>query len=298
MNNEVLLVASSNNGGLSIILDNSKVLEVDSKSTTGLEYHGGKVYRAIQKSTTLELIVYSQNGIKKRFYSKIKDVHDIKFFKGKLYVVSTGSNEIFVLNENLDVEKILKYDGTGDSWHLNCLMIYDNKLYCSAFCEIKEHYKYKGNTFKSGFVFEIESLDKIITKLSQPHSPFYYKNHIYICNSETKEVLIKNLNNELSDKIGFENYTRGLYINNDIAYIGLSKSRTNTEPNEKGKIIKYDLNNSKEIESIKINFDEVYDIKCIDKKLVDIIVKHPYKTRLIDYIRYKVEKLMNKKYKN
>lgn len=294
MHNTLLLVSSSNNGGLSIIDSNGEVRKVDSKNTTGLEVYGDRVYRAIQKSDYLELIVYSEDKVFTKFFPKIKDIHDIKVIHGKLYLVSTGSNQIYVLDEQLKEEKVYTFDGQGDSWHINCLMTIDNAIYCSSFCELKEHYQYKGNTLQNGFIFNINTLKKITTGLSQPHSPFFDSHFIYTCNSENKELIVKDLDNQIVKTIDFGHYTRGLYIDKGYAYIGLSKNRNSRNIHESAKVLQYDLNNFNAIQEFNIPFDEVYDIKAINEKHANIIIEHPYKKTLLHRIELNFLRLLTK----
>lgn len=271
-----LLISSSNGGGLFILLDDMHGVKIDSKSTTGLDCSEGNVYRAIQRNAGFELLIYSVQGVEKRFYPEIQDVHDIKMFHKELYVVSTGSNEVVVLDENLHIGRKRSFDVGGDSWHLNCLTEMNDRLYCSAFCEISAPYQYKGRTLNSGFLFDVETGERILTGLSQPHSPVASGSLIYICNSELKEVIVKDHHDQLVQNIPLGGYTRGLHIEGDLAYIGTSKNRAAPDTQSAGQVRIVDLRSLEIQSTVLLPFNEIYDIKPVDEELVKVVLEHPY----------------------
>jgi len=219
-----ILISSPNNGGLSILCDN-KITYIDDLNTVGLYFYDKKLFRCLQIEPLI-LIIYEETKILKLTYPEIKDVHDVACFGNSMYIVSTGTNEIFEISLiDYKVIKSHKYNGEGDAWHLNCLCINNDSVYVSAFCNFKEHYSYKGKTKENGFLIDLNTSKIILSNLSQPHSPIIIDDSLFICNSEEKTLVIKNLKSNKIKKIAFANYTRGIDCDDKYIYVGLSSSR-------------------------------------------------------------------------
>jgi len=266
----------SGSGGLCIISD-SQVNLRDPYATTGMAFYQDTFYRCIQKQEYLELVTYRTEGVSSEYFIRIKDIHDLAPFQGKLYAVSTGSNEIYEINKDLEYSDVIKFPGEGDAWHLNCLTVVEGKLYCSAFCDDPRHYNYKGRTKDNGFVIDVFSGDILMDGLSQPHSPLFHDGKLFVCNSECRSLVARDMQSGLIDEVIFNGYTRGLHIENDIAYVGLSKSRGSSDPNESARIVLYDLRKRSVLTEWRIPFDEVYEIKALDDVVADRLLSHAYK---------------------
>ena len=114
--------------------------------------------------------------------------------------------------------------------HINDLCLHKDRLYLSShsYCDREKSYVKKGIITKLDE--KLHSLD-VIEGFEQPHSPFSYKNRLFICSSaiacvmsiDTEEKSIK-----LEYK-GIDAYTRGIVNTEKFLYIGTSFSvgRTN-----------------------------------------------------------------------
>ena len=261
MNNTNVLISSPNNGGLSI-LTNGKITYIDDINTVGLCFYKNKLFRCIQ-SEPLILIVYEENKTIKYIYQEIKDVHDVLCYQDTMFIVSTGTNEIFEISlSNYKIIKSHKYLGEGDAWHLNCLCIKDDSLLVSAFCNFSNHYSYKGKTKTNGFLIDLKTSNIVLDNLSQPHSPIMIDNLLYVCNSEEKSLIIKDLETNILQTIQFENYTRGITYDEKYIYVGLSSSRNIPQSSKFSTLLVLDKKDLKEINRFNINYDEIYSI-CI-----------------------------------
>ena len=261
-----LLISAPNNGGISILINN-KCEIVNNTDTTGILYHNDKIYRLIQHFSYAELKIYSrENLLHTILYEEIKDAHDICMFHEYIYIVSTGTNEIMRINSHYEIEKKYSFDGTGDAWHLNCLVIINEKLCVSAFGKFKKHYTYKGNTLENGFLMEVESQKKLISKLSQPHTPVYLNDKIYICDSEKKSLKIfSNLDYKLLQEIFFDRYTRGLCVDEKYIWVGLSAQRGSDTEDKYASIAILEHGGVKPVKQVTLCSREVYNIITIDK---------------------------------
>lgn len=266
--NDIILISCPNGGGL-VKIENNQVEIIDTFETTGIWVHDGTLIRAIQGAGDAKILVYNQDSFQYIVTKDISDIHDVLFFKNKLYVVSTGSNEVVTLSEFGKIQDRWKLPGNGDAWHLNCLDVWEDKVVVSAFGKFEESGQYKGRTKGSGFVFELETRRKVWQNLSQPHSPKHDINKKYICDSETRRLLIKNDNR--TTEVLFEKYPRGMAITDNHIYVGLSNHRNieQEETQDGAKIVILDKKNLSIVKQIGIAFNEIYEMKILSKELFD-----------------------------
>ena len=257
-----LIVSCPNDGGLVRIL-NGEPVYVDRYSTTGLCFHEGKLFRCLQNSidTPLEMIVYAKQRNYSLVLPEIRDVHDILSYDGKLFMVSTGSNEIFEVSaQSFEILDRFKLKGKGDAWHLNCLEVHENRLLVSAFGKFRRHRGYKGRTVKAGIVFDLISGKTLYRGFSQPHSPKIIDNRLFICDSEQRKIHRIDLKTGARRSIEFENYTRGIAYSDKYIYIGVSSSRNIAQELKTSKIVVLDRMTLERLHEIRLEFSEIYSI--------------------------------------
>jgi len=260
-----LLVSCPNTDGGLVQVLKGKAHRVDHSGTTGMHYFQNKLIRSVQHSDFTEFLVYNEdNSYVSIILRELSDIHDLLVFKDLLYVVSTGTNEVVTLDASYKIQKRYKFDGEGDAWHLNCLEVINDRVCVSAFCNFKEHYNYKGKTLNNGFLIDVESEVVLIDKLSQPHSPKFDGEHLYICDSEKKSLKKFDHKNNLIDEITFGSYTRAICIDGNNLYVGLSKSRNIDDNSEEAQILVLDKNTFDILGKILIPCSEIYNIQLLD----------------------------------
>ena len=266
----LMISAPNQNPGLLIVHGNGITEVVDRKRTTGYTVHGDKLYRSIQHQNFCEIQLIKKNRSMSYIFNDLKDIHDIKIINDKLYIVSTGTNEIAIFDLNLNLIDVKKFPGNGDAWHINCLVQVNDIVCVTAFCASTEHYAYKGKTKNSGFLIDIESRKVLIDKLSQPHSPLVIDNMLVICDSETERLLVYD-DFRLAKKIDLGGYARGLSFDKHYIFVGLSKSRNaSCLAHGSAKIIILDRATFKVLDGIELPCDEIYQISNFDICNLDI----------------------------
>lgn len=253
------LSAPNRNSGL-IFIRNGQQQLIDNQRTTGFAAVGDKFYRVIQHENFCEIQVSQELSGKSVIFKQFKDVHDIYSYGNKIYLASTGTNEIAVLDGDLNLIKCYRYHGVGDAWHINCLVGIDGDVYFGAFCNYEEDYTYKGKTKNSGFIMNAVTGEVVVDGLSQPHSPRYVDGLLYLCDSEKSRVLIFD-NFILSKEIKLKGYVRGLCVDEAFIYAGVSKSR-NIDDNavDSARLIIIDKFDLRTLAEISLPVDEVYQI--------------------------------------
>lgn len=266
---DILLVSSPNNGGISLV-SNQTVTVLDRSDTTGLCLMDTALYRnamarncnskVMQLQTITDFVqVILEQGVQ-------YDFHDILRYEDRLYLVSTGTNEVIILKLNGSEAKRYAYPGGNDSWHINCLGIWDDRVVVSAFGEFDGYRSYKGKTSKQGFILDLESNTKLWEGLSQPHTPIQYRGNYYICNSEEMQVLVKEQDSSITHCIQLDGYTRGIAFSDKFMYVGLSESRNKTDITRHGqsRIVALDIKTREIHGQVFLPFNEIYDIRRIE----------------------------------
>lgn len=264
---EDLLVSSPNGGGISLV-SGASVLILDGIDCTGLWVEGETLFRnAILESPDtkrMELEAYSGDGGRRVLaVDPGYDFHDVLVHEGRVYLVSTGTNEILVLSPDGRVVARHAYPGGNDSWHLNCLAVWDGRVVVSAFGEFDAYRGYKHNTRGRGFVMDLETGAKLWEGLSQPHTPVQRGDLRFVCNSEEKQVLARDASGGIR-RLQFDAYTRGLAFGEQHLYVGLSQSRNIEAAGARGgRIVAVDPSTFALCGERTIPFAEIYDLRVL-----------------------------------
>ncbi|HEY9676702.1 MAG TPA: DUF4915 domain-containing protein [Drouetiella sp.] len=222
---DIVLVSAQHDRGMYLFHD-GVIDRVNRGSITGLWVENGKLFFAYVAHDHARIGQLDQSGeIKYRVNTEVGDIHDIRYFNGKFYAVSTVSNEICVMSEDGRLTERIRFPGAGDAWHLNCLDNWNGKLVVSAFGEFDWHRQWKGNYKGSGIVADVESREILWKGLSQPHSPKILPDGTKcVCDSYAKKLLVDR-NGEVKEVEFPGKYPRGLSFGEQNLYVGLSQSR-------------------------------------------------------------------------
>lgn len=271
--NELLISSPNGEGGLVFIKDDKPYL-LDNKGLAGLFVSQNKLLKAIQPDLLEVYKGTDQRVIKDEW---VDDIHDVLEHDNYYYVVGTMKNVVIKFNHELNIVDKWVFNGELDSIHINCLAILGDQVIYSAFGEFTKHRGYKGNTVKAGYIAYLETGDKIIEHLSQPHSIFSFGNNILVANSQEKELREYSVGGELIRKIELGGYTRGLCIDKKNIYIGLSCSRNSKiDSMSSASVVAISKNDWTEVGRINLPTKEIYSIVKVENKefIVDILLHH------------------------
>jgi glycosyltransferase involved in cell wall biosynthesis len=256
---ENLLVSSPNGGGLFFIHE-GEVFKLDNFYTTGLSMKGRKLLRGIQPSKVWlyndEVREITQNTV---FFD---DIHDVYLYGKFIYLVGTSGNEILKLNDMGEEIQRWIFPGEKDSLHINSLEKWNGNIVFSAFGEFIEHRGYKGKTESSGFVQDLNTSQRLITGLSQPHSLVPIGHDLLLANSEKKELRKYAPTGDLIRTLTLDGYTRGICVVDNVIYIGLSCSRNiEIHGDCTAALVALDQITWEELGRIYLPVDEIYAIQ-------------------------------------
>ncbi len=116
-----------------------------------------------------------------------------------------------------------------DRCHLNGLGLRDGQpRYVTAVSQSDVAEGWRDNRQDGGCVIDLNSNEVILTGLSMPHSPRWYRDKLWLLNSGTGEFGYADLERGVFEPVAFcPGYLRGLAFQGDFAIVGLSKPREN-----------------------------------------------------------------------
>lgn len=256
-----LLISCPNSGGL-FVLHQGEAIKLDVLDTTGLDIHESRLVRAIQPST---LVMLDASLVELAGEDAgIDDLHDVFIDGESCYVVSTRGNEIVRFDSDGIEQRRWTFPGERDAWHINCLARWNGRLVFSAFADRPEHRAYKEPPFDVGFVQDLETSERLITGLFQPHSLVADSECLLLANSGESEIRAYGRSGVLLRERRLDGYTRGLALRGGVLYVGLSKSRNiDTENMSSATVVALDATTWEEIGRLRLPVDEIYAIKPI-----------------------------------
>lgn len=235
---------------------------LDRLETTGIWLDDKLLVRSVQHTDHMILFFYGPESVWSLATENYKQVHDVRYQFGQLYVVSTSTNEVVQLSMSGELLYKWKFPGEGDAWHLNCLDLWDGRYVISAFGKFEKERQFKGGWKGAGILFDLETQDIIWDGLSLPHTPRKDADgREFICDSATHRMLMRH-NGQVSEFLFPDSFTRGMAFGANHIYLGLSMLRpsagSTTIPN--ARIVVLDRQSLKQVGQIDLPCPEVYDI--------------------------------------
>ncbi len=114
-----------------------------------------------------------------------------------------------------------------DRCHLNGLATKDGKpKYVSVVSKADVNEGWRQQRVGGGCIIDIDSNDTVLSGLSMPHSPRWYRDKLWVLNSGTGEFGYADLDTGKFQSIAFcPGYQRGLAFHHNFAIVGISESR-------------------------------------------------------------------------
>jgi hypothetical protein len=266
-------------GGLYIV-DQTGCHQIDDLATTGIFYDQEKdlFLRALHAphgpNGPCELLIYKPDSLLHHRHEEIQDPHSIIKTNDSYAIASTFTNEIYFINEQamiLDSHKISESE--YDCLHLNSLAFYNNNLYASTFTLGSKHAPWRSHSRNEGAVIEITSRDIVVKDITTPHSLFIDDDKIMLCQSKASLVSVFDFSGDLIKNLKLNDFTRGLYLFNDLTLIGQSIDRKANSDNTWAKMVVADRDLKQVFYIKELPVKEIYDILVVPTKLADRLLK-------------------------
>jgi hypothetical protein len=241
------------------LLHRGSAYKLDSLDTTGLDVRGRCIARAIQPASLVLFTTAARELAGDQ--AGIDDLHDAYLEEDACYVVSTRGNEIVQMDYSGNEQRRWTFPGEVDAWHVNCTVRWNGRMVFSAFTDRTLHRAYKEPPFDAGFVQELETGERPITGLFQPHSLVPDGERLLLANSGAFELHEYDADGRLLRKRGLDGYTRGVARCGSVVYVGLSKSRNvESEATPGAAVVALDTDTWEELGRIRLPVDEIYSV--------------------------------------
>lgn len=159
-------------------------------------------------------------------------IHEIAYAAEDLWLVNTRFSCLCTLdNEHSFVPRwrppfITKY-AAEDRCHLNGLAIVNDEVkYVSMLGTSDEAGGWRENKASGGQIMDVPSSEPVITGLSMPHSPRWYRDKLWVLESGEGSIGVCDLDTGKVETVAkLPGFTRGLSFLGPLAFIGLSEVR-------------------------------------------------------------------------
>lgn len=270
---DTLLISIPNSGekdGL-VLLQKGKLYCFALPGCSGLWLDGNRLYVSIILPACMTLHIYEPGKpVKTIINSKLGDIHDVRLIDNQLYVVSTGTNEVAIVDITGRICESWPLQGYGDSSHINCLDVWDGKIVATAFGKFTTYRGYKGRTQGSGILYDVKTQETLFDGYSAPHTPRRDENGaVYVCDSRGEGVSYHY--KEERKMISFPGtFPRGMEITKDKIYVGLSslRHRADTKDGEEcipsAQLAVVDRKTFETLKRISLPQAEIYDVFVVN----------------------------------
>ena len=163
------------------------------------------------------------------------DIHDLVIDNsGRLVFVNTLFSCLATVSEEhsfipLWQPPFISKLAAEDRCHLNGLALREGKpRYVTAVSQSDVAEGWRDRRVDGGCVIDVQSKEVILSELSMPHSPRWYRETLWLLNSGTGELGYVDLETGKFEPVTFcPGYLRGLAFQGDFALVGVSKPREN-----------------------------------------------------------------------
>ncbi len=220
---------------LNVFTNEKKWIKIKNKNNgfTGIAQDDDFIY-ALYQSAEPGIVIFEKKTLRivlEKELPELKDPHSVLTNKDKIYIVSTGTDQVLEYcfskeNKEIIFKKVLwfpkKSSQQKDSYHINSIFIENKDIFISAF-GLKKNERW--SSAKNGFIFNISTNKEIIDSIYHPHSIIAKNKKIYYCESTSKSV---KENHKTIIKLD-SGYTRGLEIKERYLFLGTSSGRKNSK---------------------------------------------------------------------
>ena len=170
-----------------------------------------------------------------------------------------------------------------DRCHLNGLAVRDGVAkYVTAVSQSDVADGWRDNRVNGGCVIDVQSNEIVLSGLSMPHSPRWYRDKLWLLNSGTGEFGYADLDKGKFEPVAFcPGYQRGLAFHGDFAVVGISQPRHNKtfsglpldgqllakKASPRCGLLVIDLRSGDVVHSLRLEgvVEELYDVQVLPK---------------------------------
>ena len=274
------------------VVNDGHVDTIDERPTTGLFFDEGtgrwlRATSARELSSVVgEVIEYSGSprGVRVRCLATVLDAHDVLLTPNRCLAVSTLDNSLVEFGGRRP-RSVHVLPGEPDSWHFNCVADVQGELFASAFRRGGTFRQWAENPYGSGCVFSLTTGGVVADGLSMPHSPRLVDGLWLICDSARNDLIEVDPEHpsERVRTVGLGGYTRGLDLDDDHLYVGISPERKNgVDATATASLAIVDRKSWNLVDRVPVACPEVYDVRLVPKWAIQMLETPVPESRITD----------------
>jgi uncharacterized protein (TIGR03032 family) len=159
-------------------------------------------------------------------------IHDVAYAGGELWIVATRFSCLATLDEEHSFvprwrPRFVTALAAEDRCHLNGLAVIDDRVrFVTALGESDEAGGWRQNKARGGVLIDVDSDETVVSGLSMPHSPRWYRDRLWLLESGEGTLSVVDLDaGRVETVVELPGFTRGLTFAGPLAFIGLSEVR-------------------------------------------------------------------------
>ena len=269
---------------------------------TGLATDERFIYAVGQiPSGNTELLIFDKNLVLKAIHplAQVRDGHSICIKDEKLYITSTGSDQVFEISISDDFKNISeevfwtspdRNPEKQDNIHINSMTMINGALHISAFGKkVDDNWK----STKKGYCLNIENNEYLAEGIFHPHTLLEINGNAIVCESQTGSLWLKKEGSDsINKQIELGGYIRGLAFDGEYYYVGRSADRKVSRSTGKANV---KINESKTSALLKLdkNFEliEEFSLEGLCSEIYDILHLANIKVKPEDTLRIRTSQL-------
>ncbi|AGL16373.1 DUF4915 domain-containing protein [Actinoplanes sp. N902-109] len=251
----------------------AEVEKVDDVSSTGMYVDDGLLYRCLWSAdgSPAELVVYDESGIQR--YQRLDDVstpHDILVADGEVFVVATTQNEVRSIAADGTVSRRWQAPGEPDSWHLNSLARYGDRMVVCGFGPFLRRRGWdEAGRPATGQVADMATGEPILTGLQAPHHPHYESGTWLVCDSAARELVeFPDHTRQPSRRLRMPGWPRGIAVTDDYLFVGISAHRHTADTEDTASVAVVDRAQWRVVGVVDLPVREVYALALVPSGLL------------------------------
>jgi hypothetical protein len=214
-------------GGKQFVADLSGHLD-DAAGLTGIAYHDGRIYLAVQSRTARILVLdMALNVIETITHEGFNDLHSLHVVGDTLLIASARSGCLFRRDlKTGETVPHIRFDPRA--WVCDVLCVPDDIWLC---CHNLSHFDGKS---QGGGLFSVRERAVVLDGLSGPHSPIAWRDGYAILDSATARLMFFRPGGE-SRTVQLQGFLRGALVSgDDLLLVGGGPDRTMSRKNPEG----------------------------------------------------------------
>lgn len=249
-----------------------KVHLIDRLPSSGMWVDDRAFVRSIYHAAGMILHLHTSEGVRVITNPDYGSVHDVRLQSGKLYAVSTKTNEVVQLDLIGKPVHVWKFPGEGDVRHLNGLGLWEGRFVVSCFGRFEDPAVWRSHGKGSGIVFDLETDETLWDGLHLPHSPRIDNGRQFICDSGSRRLLMREGNGRSVREIHYPGaFLRGMAFADEHIYVGLSCDRGF----RRGEAVE-SIPNAAIAVVDRASFEPLYQISLPCVEIYDVVVVPPH----------------------